>query len=293
MHNTMFYITDVFARQKHSGNQLATFFDCKHLSDKEMQAYAREINFSETTFVTCSDPIRNGYDVRIFTPLQEVDFAGHPTLGTAWLIRKHLLNNKVDKISLNLKVGQITVTFDGDKGFMKQVQPVFGKTFSAEDVARVLGIRYSDIDLRFPIQEVSTGLPFLLVPIRNNEVLAQAGVRHEFLPSFGRTTIAKGFMLFSPEAHEANQQLAVRAFAPRLGIIEDPATGSATGALAAWLLRYDYYGKDEISITTGQGYEMGRPSELFIQASYNDGLFDINVGGKTFEIAHGEWGSAD
>ena len=123
-----FYIVDVFAEKKYAGNQLAVFREAHSLSGETMQLIARETNFSETTFILQDEPRDGGYDVRIFTPREEVPFAGHPTLGTAHIIRNEILGGKTDALTLNLKVGKIPVTFSQDGySWMKQIEPEFGK----------------------------------------------------------------------------------------------------------------------------------------------------------------------
>ncbi|KRF21557.1 hypothetical protein ASG93_09355 [Paenibacillus sp. Soil787] len=135
-----------------------------------MLAITRELNFSETTFIMSEEPINGGYDVRIFTPKEEVSFAGHPTLGTAYIIQQDIIGHPVHQIALNLKIGQIPVTFDEDNpsmAWMQQKPPVFGEIIDLDTIASVLGIPASGIDSRYPIQEVSTGLPALIVPLKS------------------------------------------------------------------------------------------------------------------------------
>ena len=170
MSKPKFFITDVFTDKKYGGNPLATFIDCESLSDQEMQQIAKEINFSETTFITSRQPKDGGYDVRIFTPNAEVEFAGHPTLGTAYIIREKLRLTTANEVALNLRIGKIPVTFSEDSAlvtqlWMKQMPPQFGKTIGAGILARVLGIAVTDIDMQSPIEEVSTGFPTLIVPL--------------------------------------------------------------------------------------------------------------------------------
>ena len=161
-----FYIVDVFAERKYAGNQLAVVRSGQSISDTEMQWIAREMNFSETTFIMAETPRDGGYDVRIFTPGEEVPFAGHPTLGTAHIIRNEIAPDITGKVILNLKIGQIQVTFNNDGiAWMKQIEPTFGKQFSAEMLAPVLGLEVNDMDPRFPIEEVTTGLPQIIVPL--------------------------------------------------------------------------------------------------------------------------------
>ena len=284
-----FFITDVFGNGPYSGNQLATFFDFGTLPGSEMQKIAREVNFSETTFITSSEKISGGFNVRIFTPVNEIGFAGHPTLGTAYIINNHILKNPEKKILLNYHVGQIPVTVENDILWMKQNQPEFGRETDKLLMAQVLGLESSDIDDRFPVMEISTGLPFTIVPLRTLKALKKAKVNHSALEEFIRQAWAKEIIIFSREAYEPTHSLSTRVFVEYLGIPEDPATGSATGCLAAYLLKYHVTGKDEIDISAGQGYEVGRPSELKIKAGLKDGVYDINIGGKVTEIAEGEW----
>ncbi len=139
MDTLTFYIVDVFGLKKFTGNQLAVFLDAGNLSTREMQLIAQEMNFSESTFILSREPINGGYDVRIFTPKSELPFAGHPTLGTAWVIREEILKKPITQLNLNLKVGQIPVTFQGEILWMKQGFPAFGKIISDHNlVARSL-----------------------------------------------------------------------------------------------------------------------------------------------------------
>ncbi|MDH4223475.1 MAG: PhzF family phenazine biosynthesis protein, partial [candidate division Zixibacteria bacterium] len=170
MEKKLFYIVDVFAERKYSGNQLAVFRDAGEIPDSEMQQIAREMNYSETTFILSEKEKDGGYDVRIFTPQREVPFAGHPTLGTAFVIQKEMVKRPIHTIILNLKVGQIPVTFNyidehPNILWMKQKAPTFGQTFEFEEISRILELKNDDIDQRFPIQDVTTGLPFIIAPL--------------------------------------------------------------------------------------------------------------------------------
>jgi trans-2,3-dihydro-3-hydroxyanthranilate isomerase len=176
-----FHIVDVFAEQKYAGNQLAVFRSAKGLSSDEMQRIAKEMGFSETTFILSEAPHDGGYDVRIFTPAAEVPFAGHPTLGTAYIIRREIIGQAVDRVNLNLQIGQIPVAFerqtDGeDIPWMTPKEATFHETFGAREIAPLLRLQPEDIDGDFPIQTVSTGLPFVFVPLRNLEAVRRASV---------------------------------------------------------------------------------------------------------------------
>ncbi len=197
-----FFITDVFGEKKYSGNQLATFIDCENLSDEEMQKITREINFSETTFITSKSQINSGYEVRIFTPGSEIDFAGHPTLGTAYIIQKHIVKQPIQQIVLNLRVGQIPVLFPSEQEnngilWMNQVAPTFGEYIDTKLIASVLSLTEKDIDTRWPIEQVSTGLPFIIVPLRDMKALKKASVEKLLYNELIESSWAKGILVFS------------------------------------------------------------------------------------------------
>jgi trans-2,3-dihydro-3-hydroxyanthranilate isomerase len=290
MKKLTFYIVDVFAEKKYAGNQLAVFRETGELSAGEMQQLARETNFSETTFILQDKQRDGGYDVRIFTPAEEVPFAGHPTLGTAHVIRNEILKGEADAIILNLKVGKIPVTFGRD-GYiwMKQVAPEFGKQHPAETLAEILCLPVADIDNRFPVQEVSTGLPFFIVPLKTINALKSAKVNRDKYFTFIKDSWAKGMLVFCPQAHEAQNDISVRVFVDYFGVPEDPATGSGNGCLAGYLVKHRYFGKDTIDIRSEQGYEIGRPSLLLLQAEQEGQRINVSVGGKAVVVAKGEF----
>lgn len=285
-----FHILDVFAEKKYAGNQLAVFRGAGAISSDEMQQIAREINFSETTFILSDEPKQGGFDVRIFTPNEEVPFAGHPTLGTAFIIHNAILHGTTDQVVLNLKAGLIPVTF-GQDGYcwMKQNQPVFGQQHEPDKLADTLGIAGVDIDRRFPIQEVSTGLPFFIVPLKSLANLKIARIKSGIYFDYIKNTESKGILVFCPEAHEKGNDISVRVFVDYYGVPEDPATGSGNGCLAGYLVKYRYFGKDSINIRAEQGYEIGRPSLLLLKAEQSGEKINISVGGRCAIVAQGEW----
>ena len=292
--NYPFYIVDVFAVDRYTGNQLAVFPEAKAISDRAMQEFAKEINFSETTFITSSASINNHYDVRIFTPNQEIPFAGHPTLGTAYIIREHLMSTpekvNTNQVNLNLKAGTIPVTWEqtenGEEVFwMQQNEPEFGKIIAPSAIAPVLNLSETEINPNFPIQEVSTGLYFLIIPVNTLSALKQIQINKEAYYQLIASLQAKSLLVFCPETYASENDLCVRVFADYLGIPEDPATGSANGCLAAYL-----YGKEVFPMQAGgvkvrveQGYEINRPSLLFLEANEAK----IAVGGQVCAIAQG------
>ncbi|MCJ7433698.1 MAG: PhzF family phenazine biosynthesis protein [Anaerolineales bacterium] len=271
MTKSSFYILDVFAEKKYAGNQLAVFRNAGAISGDEMQKIAREINFSETTFILSDEQRNGGFDVRIFTPKEEVPFAGHPTLGTAHVIQNEILGGNADKVILNLKAGQIPVTFGQDGyGWMNQIEPIFGQQHKAETLAAILKLDVEEIDARFPIQEVSTGLPFFIVPLKNMATLKKAKIDKEKYFELIKDTIAKGILIFCPETHEPQNDISVRVFVDYYGVPEDPATGSGNGCLAGYLVKHRYFGQESINIRSEQGYEIGRPSLLLLKAELKD-----------------------
>lgn len=284
-----FYILDVFAEEKYAGNQLAVVRDADDIPDEEMQRIAKEMNYSETTYVLSEKEHNGGWDVRIFTPQAELPFAGHPTLGTAYIIHEDIIEKPADQIILNLSVGPIPVTFEED-GYlwMKQVEPEFGKTFNADELAVILNLKKDDIDDRFPIQEVSTGFYTLIVTLKSLDAVRRATVNIERQSKLIARSQAKTILIFAPETYSHENDLNVRFFGHFLGVPEDPATGSANGCLAGYLVEHRYFDDDRIDVRVEQGYEIGRPSLLRLIAGEEDGKIGVNVGGKVVMVAKGE-----
>lgn len=294
--NYPFYIVDVFAVDQYTGNQLAVFTNAEQLSDHKMQEIAKEINFSETTFVDASPETENCYNVRIFTPKQELPFAGHPTLGTAYIIRESVISQQekinLNQITLNLKAGKIPVKWENTPQgeevlWMQQNQPQFGQTISPETMASVLNISPEAIHPNFPIQEVSTGVYFLIVPVASLETLKNIKVNLDAYYQLINSLQAKSILVFSPETYGSENDLCVRVFADYLGIPEDPATGSANGCLAGYLVENNVLpsGGETLQVRVEQGYEINRPSLLLLKANQNK----IEVGGQVKTIAHGHF----
>ena len=289
-----YYIVDVFAQEKYNGNQLAVFIDAGTLTSHQMQRIAKEINYSETTFITDNQSREGGYDVRIFTPAQELPFAGHPTLGTAYIIQQEIIKQPVEKVTLNLKVGQIPVTLHyADNSvnllWMQQLPPIFGQKFATDAIAPLLNLSVDDINTNFPMQEVSTGVPFMIVPLKTLAAVKKAKVNLEKYFKLISNTEAKSILIFCPETYHQENNLNVRVFCDYLGVPEDPATGSANGCLAGYLVNYAYFGADSIDIRVEQGYEIGRDSLLLLKAQKTDADINVFVGGKVIMVAKGEF----
>jgi len=288
-----FSIVDVFAQRKYAGNPLVVVRRAGSMPAEEMQAFARETNFSETTFVR-SDEVRDGaFDVRIFTPAREIPFAGHPTLGTAAVLLEEVVRKPVARIDLRLGVGVIPVTPVYESGrlgllWMRQNTPAFGKALAAAGVHEALGLAAADLDARLPIEEVSTGLAHLVVPVKTLDALRRIKVdparSEKLLAGMG----AKSICCFAPEAREKGNDLSVRVFAHHYGIPEDPATGSANGCLAAYLAKHRVLGGERVDVRVEQGHEVGRPSLLHLNAEAAEEGIRVDVGGRVVRVASGE-----
>jgi trans-2,3-dihydro-3-hydroxyanthranilate isomerase len=244
------------------------------------------MNYSETTFIRSDEERDGGYDVRIFTPKEEVPFAGHPTLGTAYIIAREIAAEPAERITLNLRAGRVPVSI-GNICWMRQPSPAFGHTFTTDRLSRVLGLGNADLDERFPIREVSTGLPCIVTPLKNLEVLKRCRVNIDAYYDLISTTQAKAILVFSPEPYD-KADLSARFFADYYGVPEDPATGSANGCLAAYLVEHRYFGTDSVGIRVEQGYEIGRPSLLYLRAEKREDEITVFVGGKVRMVARGE-----
>jgi trans-2,3-dihydro-3-hydroxyanthranilate isomerase len=293
MQGLKFYIVDVFAEEKYAGNQLAVVREAGALSTDQMQRIAKEMNYSETTFILSDEQKEGGYDVRIFTPENELPFAGHPTLGTAYVIQQEIIKEPVKRIVLNLKVGKIPVdfTYTGEKVdimWMKQVQPTFGYVFDLKTISQILKLELDEIDQNFPIQDVSTGVPFIIVPLKTLKALKKASVDRDKCFQLVKNIQAKSILVFCPETYTKENNLNVRVFADYYGVSEDPATGSANGCLAGYLVKHRYFGEDRIDIRVEQGYEIGRQSLLSLKAEKKRGEIDVFVGGGVIMVAKGE-----
>jgi trans-2,3-dihydro-3-hydroxyanthranilate isomerase len=172
---------------------------------------------------------------------------------------------------------------------MKQIEPEFGKQHAAEALAAIIGLPAADIDSRYPIQEVSTGLPFFIVPLKTMTALQSAKVDRDKYFTFIKDSWAKGILVFCPEAHETRNDISVRVFVDFFGVPEDPATGSGNGCLAGYLIKHGYFARDRIDIRSEQGYEIGRPSLLLLRAERKGESINISVGGKSVTVAKGEF----
>ncbi|MEF8773971.1 MAG: PhzF family phenazine biosynthesis protein [Halobacteriales archaeon] len=292
------HVVDVFAERKYAGNQLAVVRDAADLSGEEMQAIAREMAYSETTFVESTKrEAGGGWDVRIFTPTEELPFAGHPTLGTAHVIHEHLAENPDETVRLNLGVGQVPIraeTVDGAATlWMTQQSPEFGVQLDRQALANVLSLSEDALATDYPIQIVSTGLATIVVPLRDGAALTCIEIDRNAYRTVTGDREAKLVLAVAPDPRDDANDLAVRVFAPGLGVPEDPATGSANGCLAAYLARHRYLGGREVDARVEQGHELDRPSLLYLRAGDAAGPDDpgdavtVEVGGSVQPVVEG------
>ena len=298
-----FVQVDVFTQTPLAGNPLAIFTDGRGLNDGEMQALAREMNLSETTFILPRDPAteaREGKKVRIFTVQQELPFAGHPTLGTAlhlYASESRSNSTKSDQVTLDLKAGKIPVRFtvnsdnaghervDGQVfGEMRQRDPEFGTILSRKDVADVIGVEADEIASEWPIQAVSTGLTFTIVPFRNQQTMSDLKFSYAQAAEFLKNTGANFFYFLCPERSQARLEGRARMF---FYGGEDPATGSAAGCAASWMVQHEVANSDE-QVLIRQGIECRRPSEMYVRATREgERVTNVRVGGYAVEILRG------
>jgi trans-2,3-dihydro-3-hydroxyanthranilate isomerase len=295
-----FIQVDVFTQTPLAGNPLAIFSDARGLNDAEMQALAREMNLSETTFILPRDAAteaREGKKVRIFTVEEELPFAGHPTLGTALYLYASDSNlKKPAHLTLDLKAGKIPVRFtanSGDAGNridgqvfgeMRQRDPEFGTPLSGEEVARVIGIAVDEIPSEWPIQPVSTGLTFTIVPFRNQRTLSDLKFTYVQAAEFLKNTGANFFYFLCPERRESRLEARARMF---FYGGEDPATGSAAGCAASWMVQHEIAKTDE-QVLIRQGVECRRASEMYVRATREgERITNVHVGGYAVEILRG------
>jgi trans-2,3-dihydro-3-hydroxyanthranilate isomerase len=280
---TPFYQVDVFSDELFGGNPLAVFLRGEGFKEVQFQQVAREMNLSETTFVLPSSHPDADFDVRIFTPEKEIPFAGHPTLGTAYVLRHAgLVPATQNHIRLNFKVGVIPVDLQEDgKIFMTQPPGKILQTFSnTEEVAQVLGLTGNNIELDIPVQTASTGFPALLVPINSLRAMQRIILNSSLLKVLLEEAGVDMIYPFTQQTLDKKNSIHARGFAPFVGIPEDPATGSVAGALGYYLNEKN---PKEENITIEQGYEMSRPGLIFVTV---DGA-TIRVGGKTRMVFKG------
>ena len=267
------YIVDVFAEQQLAGNQLAVVRDAAHLSTEQMQAIALEMNYSETTFVTEEQAGRA--KVRIFTPAWELPFAGHPTLGTAWV-----LADGRGEFTLELAAGDVGVSFTQDGlGWMVPPEVMLGPSF--DRAPELVGLTSDDLHPDYPVQLAEVGPKFVLIGLRNLDALRRATLNDALHAELtGAGVGVNCVFLFTDEAYSPESDFAARMYFRSAGVREDPATGSANTAFSAYLRALS---AAERRVIVDQGVEMNRPSRLYLDVGEQ-----IRVGGRVQAVVRGE-----
>lgn len=293
-----YHVVDVFTTAAFEGNPLAVVMNTCGLATERMQAIAREFNLSETTFVERGDPAKErsvGVRVRIFTTQEELNFAGHPTLGTASVLMRTAPECvESDTVKLKLNVGTVPVRFSAAAsdsnalhGEMTQRDPVFGAQLDRDDVARLCGLSPDDLDPALTPQVVSTGTAFAIVAVRSVEALGRLKVDHEAATPWLRESGGRWFYCLAPDADQ--DENGAKRYRSRMQFYggEDPATGSAAGCAISYLVGHGAVASDAPVVVT-QGVEMGRPSAIHLAARKLDtGVTDVRVGGSTVPVANG------
>ena len=285
-------MVDVFAEQPYSGNPLAVIVYSEAPTDETMQRIAAEMNFSETTFVSEQPMDDGGYAVRVFTPVREIAFTGHPILGTAWVIRHHLAAHSDKRVLLNLMIGQVTVTFESSTD--KKIAWFRAPTMSMRDgperalIATALGLSTDDILTNSPIQVVSANTSAIIVPLTRLEALKRGRLDLDRFSSL----LADGFpplvYLFCEETRYPENDLSARFFFEAQEVREDPATGNGAAFLGAYLLAHQIYGTSDLDLKIEQGYEIQRPSLIMLRARMQDNDYEVSIGGEVLPTVQGE-----
>ena len=294
MNSRSYHLVDVFTDRAFGGNPLAVFTDGRGIPDTIMQSIAKELNLSETTFVLPPDEAKHDFRVRIFTPKSELPMAGHPTVGTAFVLAREGMLKKREAV-FEEGVGPVPVSIElrsDEPGFieMRQPLPKFGPRFEdANAIAGMLTVDRSAIrDL--PLEVVSCGNPFFFVPIDTLESIRKIRFRADLAERVVKETGATGVFVFTTDVVTTGSTVHGRLFAPGEGITEDPATGSAAGPLGCYLSRYRLTASTgEVRSVLEQGIEMGRPSFLHIRILHTgDEITAVHVGGTCCYMGSGQ-----
>ncbi len=286
------FIVDVFASEALAGNPLAVICGDEFPELRRMQGIAAEMNFSETTFVRL--PARDGkYAVRIFTPVREIEFTGHPLIGTAFVIRRFLGARDLDEIALETAIGPINVDFEtradgAEIAWMQGPVMQLGTVLPHELACASLGLTVDDLDPAFPVQVVSAGTAALMVPLRSADALFRARLdlgQHAALADQG---IPKLVYLFCRETRQEVHDFQVRFFFEADGVREDPATGNGAAFFGAYLLEHQPDLAAGFDVSIEQGHGLRRPSLIRLRGQRLAGGIDVQVGGGVYAVLQGE-----
>lgn len=302
MKTLQYTLADVFTESPFGGNQLAVVEGRNDLTTETMQKIARELNLSETVFVFPPVKETNTRKLRIFTPQMELPMAGHPTIGSAYVLASSgavPTKEGINEWVFEEEVGEIQVRVIKEDGQvatveMKQPLPSFSEVFHDRQLAaELLSLNEQDLHPDFPVQTVSTGVPFLFIPLVSLEAMRKIRFRLDvWQQHFSENPDTQHIFVFSPETEDSNSTVHSRMFAPAMGIAEDPATGAASGPLGAYLVEHGVVpaaANGVHAIRSEQGYEMGRPSTIDITITGNSGhIEDVKIGGSSVAIGNGQ-----
>ncbi|UYP47574.1 hypothetical protein NEF87_003859 [Candidatus Lokiarchaeum ossiferum] len=280
-----FYIVDVFAQQKFTGNQVAVLKSDSPLANEEMLKIAKEMKFIQSCFLIKNN---DSYQVRIFMPKLEIPFSGDPVLASAFIINQIINEAPKESILIKLQKGDVEIQHQDDTYWMESPQPIFGRIFDKILLSRVLSIEPEDICDNPPIQQVSIGVPYIIVPIKNMKTLREISINKERYEWLTQRTKASCVLAYCNESIDEGNDYHIRVFADALGIPEDPASGSGVGSLAAYLSRYISSAEEGFQIRVEQGYEIGRPSLIKAKIHQLTEFLQIAIGGKVKLTSQGK-----
>jgi len=286
-------IVDAFTDRPLAGNPAGVVIDAAGLDEATMQAIAREVNLSETAFVTRSD--KADFRVRFFTPTTEIPLAGHPTIATMHALveaGRIRLSGPRTRVTQELNVGVLPVDLEANESgrltriWMTQKPPEFLRTYDAAPYAEALGIPIAGIESDFPVQTVSTGTPMLMFPVRSLHVLERLHPDFKALTDLQAAGDYFSLHVFAPEGYAPEAKAHARHFAPAAGIAEDPVTGSASGGMGAYLVRYGLV--QTPAFMTEQGHIVGRPGTIYIEVDgEGEQITAVRVGGQAVTVTTG------
>jgi trans-2,3-dihydro-3-hydroxyanthranilate isomerase len=289
-----FDMVDVFAERAYAGNQLAVVVDADDLSDEAMQQIAAETNYSETTFVMSPPDPDGAYRVRIFTPAREIAFAGHPILGTAWVVRHHVAPETSDRVRLRLDVGSLPVTFEASAGrsdvaWFLAPPVVRGATCAPGLIAKAVGLSPQDLEPKAPVQQFASGSTGAsIVPLRSLDALRRSRLDLAAFAPLAEQGCPPLIYLFCRETRHAENDLSARFFFEANGVREDPATGNGAAFLGSYLLDRGLFSGSKLDLRIEQGYEIRRPSLVMLRARMVNGAHEVHVGGHVIPTVQGE-----
>ena len=295
MHSARYLLVDVFTGEPFGGNQLAVFVEGEQVPEALMQRIARELNLSETTYVLPPEDPANLCRLRIFTPLEELPMAGHPTVGSAFALAVEGRITPPETIRFEEGIGVVPVEVEGEAdrpsgAVMVQPLPRFGPRFDdAARIAAMLTLDEGDLEPGLPIEVVSCGLPFLYVPLASLAAVERARLRLDLWEELLAGFASRHIYMFSRETLGEDATVHARVFVPAAGVPEDPATGSASGPLGCYLVRHGLVpGGERVPIVCEQGYEIGRPSRIEVEISGDrETIREVRVGGGCVLIGEG------